>query len=103
MATTTETPPVADDAIRPELRGVGIVVLAVLLTASVLLYGFPGQVAKTTDGFLDPGGFAWPVQPQMTAMFMGACYGAGAYFFYRVSFGASWHAVAAYFPGIAPG
>lgn len=34
-------------------------------------------------------------------MSMGSCYGAGAYFFWRVSFGHSWHAVAAYFPGIA--
>ena len=100
-ATTTKPGTDRTDAVRPELRWVGIVVLAVLLTASVLLYLFPERVGRQTDGFLDPGAFAWPVAPHMTAMFMGACYGAGAYFFWRVSFGGSWHAVAAYFPGIA--
>lgn len=89
------------DAIRPELRWIGIVILAVLVTASVLLYVFAGAAGEKTDAFLQPGGFAWPVKPTMTAMFMGSCYGAGAYFFAHVSFGRSWHAVAAYFPGIA--
>lgn len=98
---TTPAGAARSDAVRPELRWIGIVILAVLLTASVLLYVFPDRVGRQTDSFLDPGGFAWPVGPHMTAMFMGACYGAGAYFFWRVSFGGSWHAVAAYFPGIA--
>jgi len=102
MGARTPQPDAArSDAVRRELRWIGIVILAVLLTASVLLYLFPERVGRQTDSFLDPGGFAWPVGPHMTAMFMGACYGAGAYFFWRVSFGGSWHAVAAYFPGIA--
>lgn len=96
-----DTPRARADLVRPELRWIGIFILLVLITASVLLYLFPVEAGKTTDSFLQPGGFAWPVKPKMTAMFMGSCYGAGAYFFYRVSFGGSWHAVAAYFPGIA--
>jgi hypothetical protein len=96
-----ERPRSGTDAIRPELRWIGILIFVVLVTAAVLLYIVPSDAGKTTDSFLQPGGFAWPVKPEMTAMFMGSCYGAGAYFFYRVSFGRSWHAVAAYFPGIA--
>lgn len=99
--TVTDSPPARADLVRPELRWIGIFILVVLITASVVLYVFSREAGRTTDSFLQPGGFAWPVKPEMTAMFMGSCYGAGAYFFYRVSFGASWHAVAAYFPGIA--
>ena len=96
-----EGPRARPDLVRPELRWIGIFILVVLITASVVLYLFAAEAGKKTDSFLQPGGFAWPVKPEMTAMFMGSCYGAGAYFFYRVSFGGSWHAVAAYFPGIA--
>lgn len=96
-----ERPRARPDLVRPELRSIGIFILAVLITASVLLYVFPVEAGRTSDSFLQPGAFAWPVKPEMTAMFMGSCYGAGAYFFHRVSFGGSWHAVAAYFPGIA--
>lgn len=90
-----------DDGVRAELRWIGVVILIVLLTASVLLYVLPAETGKATDSLLEPARFAWPVRPEMTAMFMGSCYGAGAYFFQRVSFGGSWHAVAAYFPGIS--
>jgi hypothetical protein len=91
----------ADDAVRSELRWIGVVIMVVLLAAAILLYVFPGEAGEPTDAILEPLRFAWPVGPEMSAMFMGSCYGAGAYFFHRVSFGGRWHAVAAYFPGIA--
>lgn len=91
----------SDDAVRPELKWIGVVIFVVLLIASLLLYVLPAETGGQTDRLLEPARFAWPVKPEMTAMFMGSCYGAGAYFFWRVSFGGSWHAVAAYFPGIA--
>lgn len=89
------------DLVRDEFRRVAIVVLAVLLAAAVLLYALPAQSGRPSGELLEPARFAWPVKPEMTAMFMGSCYAAGAYFFYRVAFGGSWHAVAAYLPGIA--
>jgi hypothetical protein len=100
-AADSERLPAEPDAVRPELKSIGILIFVVLVTAAVLLYVFAADAGRKTDSLLQPGGFAWPVKPAMTAMFMGSCYGAGAYFFYRVSFGRSWHAVAAYFPGIA--
>jgi hypothetical protein len=45
--------------------------------------------------------FAWTIRPEMTPVVMGAGYGAGVYFFYRVSVATEWHTVAAVFPGIA--
>ena len=45
--------------------------------------------------------FAWTIQPEMTPTLMGAGYGVGAYFFYRVATINEWHRVAAIFPGIA--
>lgn len=101
MSATPTEARTADDAVRPELRWIGVAIMVVLLAAAVLLYVFPGEAGEPTDAILEPLRFAWPVRPEMTAMFMGSCYGAGAYFFHRVSFGARWHAVAAYFPGIA--
>jgi hypothetical protein len=100
-AAQADSPPARPDCVRPELKWIGIFIFVVLVTAAVVLYVFPAHAGSKTDSFLQPGGFAWPVKPEMTAMFMGSCYAAGAYFFSRVSFGGSWHAVAAYFPGIA--
>ena len=81
-----------DDAVLPEVRRIGIGVMLVLITASSLLYLLPGNTERH---------WAWTIMPSMSALFMGCGYGAGVYFFQRVSFGGSWHAVAAYFPGIA--
>lgn len=101
MSAAVSTGRPRDDAVNPELKWIGVAVFIVLLVASLLLYLLPAETGKPSDAFLEPARFAWPVKPEMTAMFMGSCYGAGAYFFYRTSFGGSWHAVAAYFPGIS--
>jgi hypothetical protein len=80
------------DRILPEVQGVAALVALVLLTAWGILYLLPTQTRTL---------FAWPITPSMTAMFMGAAYGAGAYFFARVVLERRWHHVAHYFPGIA--
>ena len=84
--------PARDDRILPEVRGVAGLVVIVLLVAAGILYGFPD---KTTEWF------AWTIQPTMSALLMGAGYGAGAYFFARVFLSPKWHWVGLYFPAIA--
>lgn len=64
----------------------------VLLAAFLSLYFFPGHTEEY---------FAWPIVPELTSIVMGAGYGAGAYFFYRVVTVDRWHRVHVLFPGIA--
>ena len=85
-------PRARDDRILPEVRWVAGLVVIVLLVAAGILYGFPD---KTTERF------AWTIQPTMSALLMGAGYGAGAYFFARVFLSPKWHWVGLYFPAIA--
>ncbi len=61
-----------------------LVVVAVLLPALVILWGLPGETA---------GLWAWTIKPELTPIFMGAGYGAGAYFFVRVYLAKRWHEV----------
>jgi hypothetical protein len=80
------------DRVLPEVRWVAALVALVLLSASAILYLQPTRTREL---------FAWEITPEMSAMFMGAAYGAGAYFFIRVFLARRWHQVANYFPGIA--
>ncbi len=73
-----------DDAVLPAMRVVSLVVVAVLLPALVILWGLPGRTADL---------WAWTIKPDLTPIFMGAGYGAGAYFFFRVYRTARWHEV----------
>jgi hypothetical protein len=73
---------VRDDAVLPAMRVVALVVVAVLLPALVILWGLPSRTADL---------WAWTIHPDLTPIFMGAGYGAGAYFFYRVHRTARWH------------
>lgn len=75
-----------DDAILRETRVLSWVVVAVLVPALVVLWLLPGN----TEGY-----WAWPIASDPTQIFMGAGYGAGAYFFARAALGARWHTVAA--------
>jgi len=63
------------DRILPEVRWIAGPIIIVLLVAAVILYGLPDQT---------PALFAWTIQPTMSALIMGAGYGAGAYYFARV-------------------
>ena len=73
-----------DDAVLPAMRVVALVVVAVLIPALVILWGLPSKTADL---------WAWTIKPDLTPIFMGAGYGAGAYFFYRVYRTARWHEV----------
>ena len=73
-----------DDAVLPAMRVVAVVVVAVLLPALVILWGLPSRTADL---------WAWTIKPDLTPIFMGSGYGAGAYFFYRVYRTARWHEV----------
>lgn len=87
-----ETLSVRDDRVLPVTRLVGLIIAPILAIAFVILFGFPGRTEQL---------FAWTIQPEMTPLVMGAGYGTGVYFFYRVVTTAEWHRVAPVFPGIA--
>jgi hypothetical protein len=84
--------PVRDDRVLPVTRWVARFIVPFLAAAFLVLYGVPD---RTTEFF------AWTIRPTMTPILMGAGYGAGVYFFYRVSTVDEWHRVAPVFLGIA--
>jgi len=73
-----------DDHVLPEMRVAAVVVVAVLVPALIILWGLPTR----TDDL-----WAWTIKAPLTPIFMGAGYGAGAYFFYRVYRSERWHEV----------
>lgn len=81
-----------DDRVLTATRVVGGIIAPILLIAFVILYGYPDRTADL---------FAWAISPEMTPLVMGAGYGTGVYFFYRVVTIDEWHRVAPVFPGIA--
>ncbi|WP_255198777.1 hypothetical protein [Halorarius litoreus] len=83
---------VRDDRVLPLTRWVARVIIPFLAAAFLVLYGLPSQTTRF---------FAWTIRPEMTPIIMGAGYGAGVYFFYRVSTASRWHTVAPVFLGIA--
>lgn len=62
-----------------------------LVLAFLILYFSPQSSARR---------FAWSIQPDMTAMFMGAGYIGGAWLFANTIFGRRWHRVAPGFPAV---
>ncbi|WP_255169159.1 hypothetical protein [Natrononativus amylolyticus] len=81
-----------DDRVLRITRWSGYVIAPVLFLAFVSLYGAPGSTERY---------FAWGISPDLTPLLMGAGYGAGVYFFYRVVTTDEWHRVHVLFPGIA--
>jgi hypothetical protein len=77
-----------DDRVLPETRWASLVVFVILVPAFVILWGFP---AHTSDLW------AWTIKPDLTPIFLGAGYGAGAYFFWRTFRATHWHPSA---PGV---
>jgi hypothetical protein len=73
-----------DDAVLPATRVAALVVVAVLVPALAILWGLP---TRTLDLW------AWNIKAPLTPIFMGAGYGAGAYFFVRVYRAPRWHEV----------
>jgi Ca2+/H+ antiporter len=72
------------DAVLAPTRVAAVVVVAVLVPALVILWGLPTR----TDDL-----WAWTIKAPLTPIFMGAGYGAGAYFFVRVWQSRRWHEV----------
>lgn len=62
------------------------VVVAVLVPALFVLWGLPGDTEDL---------WAWTIKPELTPIFMGSGYGAGAYFFTRAALARRWHAISA--------
>jgi hypothetical protein len=58
----------------PATHWASLVVFAILVPALVILWGMPDRTADA---------WAWTIQPDLTPIFLGAGYGAGAYFFLR--------------------
>jgi hypothetical protein len=85
------TDAVRDDRVLPVTRWVGRIIIPFLAAAFLVLYGFPDRTTEL---------FAWTIRPEMTPIVMGAGYGAGVYFFYRVATVPEWHRVAPVFLGI---
>jgi len=77
--------------IRPFTRIVAAIIIPFLVAAFIILYFFPDQSGQR---------FAWEINPAMTAVWMGAGYLGGAYFFLRVLIGKKWHRVSAGFWGV---
>ncbi len=75
---------VRDDAVLPATRVAAVVVVCVLVPALIILWGLPTK----TDEL-----WAWTIAAPLTPIFMGAGYGAGAYFFLRVYRSQRWHEV----------
>jgi hypothetical protein len=74
--------PVRDDRVLPATKWVALVVVCVLVPALVILWGMPTRTADL---------WSWTIKADLTPIFMGAGYGAGAYFFTRVFLSRSWH------------
>ncbi len=75
-----------DDRLLTATRWASWAIVAILIPAVVVLWGLPG---KTADAW------AWTFKPDMTAIFMGSGYAAGAFFFSRAALGPRWHPASA--------
>jgi len=77
---------VKDGRILPATHWASLVVFAILVPALVILWGMPDRTADA---------WAWTIQPELTPIFLGAGYGAGAYFFLRTFLSDRFHPSAA--------
>lgn len=77
---TTDT--VRNDRVLPETRWASMVVFLILVPALIVLWGMPDETADL---------WAWTIMPELTPIFMGAGYGAGAYFFFQTWRAERWH------------
>jgi hypothetical protein len=71
-----------DGRILPATHWASLVVFAILVPALVILWGLPGRTADA---------WAWTIRPNLTPIFLGAGYGAGAYFFGRTFLARRFH------------
>jgi hypothetical protein len=82
----TMTTQARDGRILRSTHWASLVVFAILVPALVILWGMPGRTADA---------WAWTIMPELTPIFLGAGYGAGAYFFLRTFLAKRFHPSAA--------
>lgn len=75
-----------DDRILAVTRWTFFVFAVILVSAVIILWGTPGET---------PDRWAWTIRPDMTPIFMGSVYAAGAYVFFRLFASPVWHPFAA--------
>jgi hypothetical protein len=71
-----------DDRVLRETRWAALVVFIILVPAVIVLWGTPGETADR---------WAWTIKPDLTPIFLGSGYAAGAFFFWRTFRANSWH------------
>jgi hypothetical protein len=71
-----------DDRVLPATRWSALAVFIILVPAVVVLWGTPTRTAER---------WAWTIKPGLTPIFLGAGYGAGAFFFWRTYRARNWH------------
>lgn len=71
-----------DDRVLPETRWAALAVFLILVPAAAILWVAPDRTADL---------WAWPIRPELTSIFLGSGYGAGAYFFWRSFRAERWH------------
>jgi peptidoglycan/LPS O-acetylase OafA/YrhL len=75
-----------DDRVLAATHWASLVIVVILIPALVFLWGLPGRT---------PDLWAWTIKPEMTPTFMGAGYGAGAFFFLHAFRAKRWHPASA--------
>jgi hypothetical protein len=75
-------PSTRDDHVLPAVRTAALVVFVILVPAVIVLWGSPGHTAER---------WAWTIKPNLTPIFLGSGYGAGAFFFWRTYRAERWH------------
>lgn len=78
-----------NDKVLPFTRFIAAIVVAILVTAFIVLYLLPDRTAEL---------FAWEIKPGLSAMFFGASYLGGAWVLGQAARGTHWHRVHAVFP-----
>jgi hypothetical protein len=71
-----------DDRVLPATRWAALVVFIILVPAVIVLWGTPSHTHER---------WAWTIKPDLMPIFLGAGYGAGAFFFWRTFRARSWH------------
>ena len=71
-----------DDRMLPATHWASLVVFLVLVPAVIVLWGAPGETADL---------WSWTITPDLSSIFLGSGYGAGAYFFWRTFRAERWH------------
>ncbi len=79
-----------DDRILPATRWTYLAFAVILVSAVIILWGTPGET---------PDRWAWPIRPDLTPIFMGSVYAAGAFVFFRLYFSPVWHPFSAVLVG----